>query len=396
MVKIKEKIEASIMIASYLETLGFNNGQWEFNYQNSYIKNLDDFIKINSVLQNHFLVLGGISHINIKDWNSSDDTIMIIATAKAVNSDDNYNSNNNYNTDNNYKKKYLDCYDLLHEEKRVSGINTLNTLKLLKKGYDINTLPSDDTMGGNGASMRTGPIGIKYHKNYEKVIEESIKASRLTHNYYLGYLGGMVTSLFTSFAINDIPIHLWVDKLLELHNQGIIEKYYPKEHKIEDLEDFINYWRRYKETRINKLKYKNTLNTFIYPIERFEYLLGYFPDSRIKRMIAQGESLRNFDFRWDRIGSTGLDSCIYAYDCLLASIYSKNSKIIDLNNYDFSWECFATLVAIHPGDNDTTAAIGGTWYGAIVGFRDIDRERMKELEFYKELEQVSNKLYESF
>ena len=383
MVKIKEKIEASIMIASYLETLGFNKGQWEFNYQSSYIRSLNEFITVSSILQHHFLILGGISHINIKDWFSSDDTIMIIATAKAVSSDFNY------------KNKYLDCYDLLHEEKRVSGINTLNTLKLLKKGFDINTLPSDDSMGGNGAAMRTGPIGIKFHKNYEKVIEESIKASRLTHNYYLGYLGGMITGLFTSFAINDVPLHLWVDKLLELHNNGIIKKYYPKEHKLEYLEDYMNYWKRYKETRMSKLKYKNTLNSFIFPIERYDYLLGYFPDDRIKKMVSKGISLKNFDFRWDRMGSTGLDVCIFAYDCLLASIYTKNSKIIELNNYDINWECFATLVTIHSGDNDTTAAIGGTWYGAITGFRDIDKNRMKELEFYKELEQVSDKIFES-
>ena len=33
MVEINEKIEASLMISSYLETIGFNNGQWEFNYK---------------------------------------------------------------------------------------------------------------------------------------------------------------------------------------------------------------------------------------------------------------------------------------------------------------------------------------------------------------------------
>jgi ADP-ribosylglycohydrolase len=50
------------------------------------------------------------------------------------------------------------------------------------------------------------------------------------------------------------------------------------------------------------------------------------------------------------------------------------------------------LVAIHPGDNDTTAAIGGTWYGALLGYHMIDKNRMEELEFYKELKKVSDKI----
>ena len=50
------------------------------------------------------------------------------------------------------------------------------------------------------------------------------------------------------------------------------------------------------------------------------------------------------------------------------------------------------LVAIHPGDNDTTAAVGGTWYGALCGFNTFDKEKLENLEFYEELKKVSNKL----
>ena len=46
-------------------------------------------------------------------------------------------------------------------------------------------------------------IGLIYYKetDLEKLIENSIIASRVTHNYTLGFLGGLVTALFTSFAI---------------------------------------------------------------------------------------------------------------------------------------------------------------------------------------------------
>ena len=55
-------------------------------------------------------------------------------------------------------------------------------------------------------------------------------------------------------------------------------------------------------------------------------------------------------------------------------------------------ETFITLVSIHPGDNDTTAAVGGTWFGALNGFNSFDTKRFKQLEFYEELNAVIKKL----
>jgi ADP-ribosylglycohydrolase len=51
-----------------------------------------------------------------------------------------------------------------------------------------------------------------------------------------------------------------------------------------------------------------------------------------------------------------------------------------------------TLVSIHPGDNDSTAAVGGTWIGALLGYDIFDKNRIKELEFYDMLKEVSKKL----
>ncbi len=391
MVKINEKIEASLMLASYFETVGFKNGSWEFNYQ---IKTdtLNKYSTIWNTLLHHYLVLGGPSNIDISNWNASDDTIMILATANGV---------INGGGEANYKKEYIDYFDLLNDEKRASGLNTIDTLKLLKRGLGIKTLPINSNMGGNGAAMRTSPIGIFWYKNIEKVIEESIIASRLTHNYYLGFLGGMVTALFTSFAMANIPVWKWVEELIKLYNNKTIHKYYPPEHKIDDLAEFIGYWKRYQETRINKLKYKNTIDTFIFPNDRTEYLLGYYPNPKIKSMVIKGDSLKNLSWDWNHIGSTGLDVCIYAYDCLLMSIQSNQSsqsgqstnlKSIDLDNITYSWDVFMTLVSIHPGDSDTTASIGGAWFGALNGYGGFDEKRIKQLEFYKELKKVSDKL----
>lgn len=377
MKNIKEKIEASLMLSSYFETIGFKNGSWEFNYRYN-IKTIHEYTSIMSTLLNHYLILGG-NMIDISGFNSSDDTILLIATAEAVIEGGGLEI---------YKKYYVDSYELLLDEKRASGEITLSSIKLLKQ----HKMPSiKETMGGNGAAMRTGSIGLRWYKDYDKVIEESIVASMLTHNYYIGFLGGMVVALFTSFAMNNIKPWKWVDSLLSLYDS--IKKYYPKEHNIEDLDDYMSYWKRYKETRLSKLKYKNSLDFFIFPEDRAEYLLGFSPIPKIKNMVMKGQRLNHLTNEWSMMARTGIDTCIYAYDCILMSLQSPNNKVLDFDNITYNFNTFMTLVCIHPGDNDTTAAIGGTWIGALLGYADVfDKSNLKKLEFYKELKKVSDKM----
>ena len=351
-----EKIEAGFMLASYLETIGFRNGIWEFNYGYK----LDNINRVNKVWLDmilDFFSLGGFTSLDISKWNASDDTIMLIATGKAI-----VNKTS-------YANEYLKILSLLEDKKRYSGENTLKSLNLLKRKQKI---PSTRNMGGNGAAMRTGPIGIKWHNNEEKIIEEAIKASIITHNYYIGYLGGVISALFSAYALNNIEPSLWVDKLLLLYNNKILHKYFPKDHDIELLDDYINYWKKYKEFKIDI-----THSTEYIPNNKhLNFLMSFNPNSKIQEYVKNKESLINKDdVIWNSLGITGVDSCIYAYDCLLNSF---------INN-KYNYEHFMINVAIHIGDNDTTACIGGFWFGLLQGYNNIDKTKMKQLEFYDEL-----------
>lgn len=385
MIEINKKIEACLMISSYLETVGFKNGNWEFNFGEK-IDSINMYINTWTYLLNEYFILGG-SSIDITGWNASDDTILMIATARSVIDD---------GKEENYKKYYINYSDELMKDKRFTGINTKNILLLLNKGYSIKTLEINSKMGGNGAAIRTSPIGIKWYKNIDKVIEESLIASKLTHNYYLGFLGGMITALFTAFAMNNIKPWKWCDELIKLYDNKIIEKYYIKDkrHDLNDLDYYIGFWKKYKETRISKLEYKNTSDNFISPSARIKFILG-FSSKSVTEQLNNGIGLNQLKIKWDAIGSSGLDSCIYAYDCLLLSMNTPGSRKLDFNNINYSWDSFMALVAIHPGDNDSTAAIGGAWYGALLGYQGIDLNRMKQLEFYKELKEVSDKIINS-
>lgn len=385
MVQLQEKIEAALMLSSYFETVGFKNAVWEFNY-NLEVYDIRKYINMLNTMVQQFLILGGASNINVKEWLASDDTILILAIGDAVLKG---------GGEENYIKSLVKYYDLLQDKRRVSGIVTLDIISKLKKGYKLKNIDVNSSMGGNGAAIRTGPIGIKWSNNIEKVIEQSILSSRLTHNYYLGFLGGMVSAIFTAFAINNIDPWLWCDELIALYNKKIIHKYYPTEagHNISDLDVYMGYWKRYKELRINKIKFKNTLDNCIFILDRIDFLLGFHPNEKIKEMTLKGQSLKELkNFNWNKIGATGLDACIYAYDCLLMSMTTPGSINLDMKNIIFSFDTFLTLVSIHPGDNDSTGAIGGFWYGALLGYNGIDKVRMKELEFYNELLEISKQL----
>ena len=78
---MENNIKASLCIGSYLDTLGFKDGMWEFNFGNDLNSLQKAILVMNEV--NNYLSLGG-ENIDISKWKASDDTIMMIATKDAV------------------------------------------------------------------------------------------------------------------------------------------------------------------------------------------------------------------------------------------------------------------------------------------------------------------------
>jgi len=373
------KIEAAIMIASYLDTIGFKNGQWEFNYfKTNNTQNINDAINTTFTIIHHFMSLGGFSNIDIKNWKASDDTLLIMATIKALIDGAN---------EHNFINRYIEIYDELIKEERGSGYQTKKSIDYLKKitkkekkSSYLDILPYDKNMGGNGAAIRTGPIGIFYANDLDKLISTSIMASRLTHNIPLGYLGGLISALFASYAYNNIDSWLWIDKLMELIKSKKIINYIhstdigTKHDK--DIYEYFSYWFKYKEDRYNDLIKFRGKSQFIFPNERFSALSEY---------VIDFDNRGKFNF-----GSSGLDSIIFSYDCFLMSIITNERFEIDIENVKYNSELFLFLLTLHSGDSDSTGAIGGFWYGALLGYNNFDIVKIKKIEFYKELKKLSD------
>jgi len=372
---ISDKIKTSLLLNSYLDTLGFKNTEWEFNFG---FKNNTNPLQANVIwlhLIHNYYALGG-SNIDISDWNSSDDTILTIATGEGCIKGGEIND-------------YIDAYQkklkLLEDPKRASGINTLNTLKKIIKLKNLEKIPYLESMGGNGAAIRTSPIGLKFYKeeDIDKLIKQSIDSSRITHNYTMGFLSGLVTALFTSYAIRDIPVERWSELLIKLKESNKIEKYMKNTNIntkfLEDQKDFWAKWYQYNEKRLKNIN-KKTSDKYLYPLDRIDDMKDYFPGLKFDKDQV------NYNY-W---GSSGVGAVILAYDSLLLSKYfdkKENKHLISLDSLIF-------FSALHFGDNDSTGAIAGSWYGALQGTqynKDLN-EKFNQLEFYDDIIKLSEKI----
>jgi ADP-ribosylglycohydrolase len=362
--KTKDNLKKLLFIASYCETLGFNNSKWEFNNfgsKNYFIGNPIDFALISSFIVDHYNYLGG-KNIDISKWNASDDTILLLATTRALNNEETLGETN-------YVKELLKVKKYLFEDERVSGINTLNMLKVIEKNKDSKNnlyLNYNEKGGGNGAAIRTAPIGIAF-SDEKTIIRESFMNSIQTHNQILGYMGGISVALITYFANKEINPYEWFDKLIELEKiidkklQEIIEKNSESDYE-KYKKNGYTFWNKikdYNDYRVKKIKKRNYQDTK----DRYEYLF---------KLLRPGNTGKKDVF----LGASGLEVVILSYEAILLSCNPETKKI----NFD----SLINYGVLHAGDNDSTGAIVGAWYGAYKK-KIPDNIQVKQLEFYEEL-----------
>ncbi len=329
---------------------------------------------VNNNISTDYFYNGGYQNLNYNELLASDDTILLIATTKAL---------INNGGEENYIKEYLNIlnkYYIKDNDKRYFGYQTIESLTYLNKFTKSNkknesfikNMTVSKKMGGNGAAIRTATIGIKYYNNINKIIEESLIASRITHNYYIGYLGGVVSAIFTSWAYQKIDPLLWINKLIELYENKTINENINLDNDAE-IDDYFYNWIKYKEIRFDNLI---KTHNFIQALSAFDIIAQFNPE------------YTSNNFSYNQVGSSGLDSVIFAYDALImSSIKPYNGK--------FNFDSLIYFGCLHIGDSDSTGAILGAWYGAYNGFNNIDKSIINKMEFSQELLDISNKLYKT-
>lgn len=340
------------------DTIGYRNGIWEFNY----IKT-DAITEINKNLLYQFIydfiALGGINNINLENWLVSDDTILHMAIGNAILMSD-YDD-----IINNSKKELIKSYDeALH---RHIGMTTKNSLELLKNS-DKNII-YDVSGGGNGCAMRTLCIGLAYYgeNNRKKLIDISVKTSKITHVNVIGYLGGLVGALFTAYAIENKPIEQWCFSLVELLESKNIKTYINLDSfdEMRDYGEFVSAWKKYISVRFINGK-KQTQKMFYNLSWRQNFFMTEF-----KSYIYDS-----------RLGGNGYTATIFSYDCLLTA--------------GDNWEALIFYSILNIGDSDTVGAIACGWYGILYGTENVPNKNLEWLEYKNELIEMGKKFYSKY
>ena len=370
MTSLEDRYIATLVLHAVGDTLGFKNGEWEFNYGQKKVG-----LEMTLELLYDFISLGGISDINLKGWNVSDDTMFHLGVAESLIA---------INIKNDLEPLYKDMIEnfigIVNDMIATAGVKDRwigkttrqSITKIHKTKQDARRWSYDSESGGNGGAMRTSCIGLAFNgkENRDKLIEIAVTSTKITHNSPIGWLGGLTSALFTAFAIEGINLHEWAFLMLELVESDKVRKYLNPEspsydEEQEDYEEYVRYWKRYLDMRFvdgNPITTRSHTNI----IYRSKYHFTNFTQGT--RGIVPGDS--------------GYSATIMAYDSLL-----------DCNS---SWETLIIYSAIHWGDSDTVGCIAASWFGAIHGFKNIPSSNLEHLEYKKELYNAGKKLYAKF
>ena len=378
---MEERIYSVLILHALGDTIGFKNGDWEFNYDD--MSKLEVLDYVNELIY-EFIELGGVNGIDLKGWHVSDDTFLHLAIGrsmlkfkKKINEPFILDIKRNIQQEairmqNEKEGKYKAENNEIDSNNvnRYMGVTTQIEIMKFTKKYDARFGKYDSFSGGNGAAMRSLVIGLCLHdeKNRELMSDLSVVSSQITHNNAIGYLAGFTAALFTALAITNVPIKKWVYILLDYLKSDTLKKYLSLDNldQIHDHNMYIRYWQKYIDTKFDAKKEPIRNRSYSNPMHR----IRYFHDNFHKDDISY------------QIGGSGFLCMIMAYDAVL--------------DCDGKWEKLIVYAILHSGDSDTIGAVAGGLYGAVYGMGDVPLHMLEHLERKKEIEKLARDIYKKY
>lgn len=361
-ISIKEKCQAGLVLHGLGDTIGFKNGEWEFNYH----KQVNYAFTLEIVYE--FIQLGGINQINLDGWIVSDDTILHMMIGEIVINHGNKSANELIKITEDMLIKTARSKQL---DDRAPGNATIHAINEIESGLRMKQRLYDSNQGGSGVSMRNPVIGMRFYgeKNRDKLIEVALVTGLATHKGAIGFLGGIVSALFTAFGMEGVNLYEWGDKMLAIIKSDKVKKMaasYLEQSAMSDFQNdydiFVNKWTRYLNEKFNNGKpvENKAMRNLVYRMRYYHDMFGYYKS------------------KFANPGGGGDDSVIIAYDAL-----------IDAGD---KWETLVFYSMLHMGDSDTTGCLAGCWYGVLYGFNNIPPNNLKYLEFKNKLMEMGDKL----
>jgi len=383
---MNKNYNALFLLHSLGDIIGYNNNEWDLNNtSNVYFEIVNEYIY-------KFIAMGGINGLDISKKYSSKCSFFHLCFANTIlkyenkinNKFINILKNNLISTNNKLisfeEKKIKNKYKNIIARQYSSHNQISISIHKFTDTKDISYLKYDENTNDNSCAVHSLCLGLCFYgvKNRDLLIINSIKMNKVTHNSPIGFLGGLTTALFVSFAIEGINIHKWPFELIKILKSDTVKKFIDKDN-LEEYSDYLSYihfWNKYI-----KIRFKNNkvifLKSFSNPILRLQSYYSLF-EAFEKPKPHNG------------LGNNGYSSVIIAYDALLDC--SKNwEKLI---TYSSLYPSFGNFKG--PNGNIATGAIAGGLYGILYGFGDVPVNLLDNIENKKELINISNKIFNKF
>jgi ADP-ribosylarginine hydrolase len=380
---------ASLILGAFGDTLGYRNGQWEFCYKTDQI-------------HREFNDLGGLKALNLAPYKVSDDTILHLATVRALIEGKSQGKEDDLvNTSKHFTKSFYG--DMVG---RAPGTTTGRSMAMLKRGQRPAFSLANKTCGG---AMRASAIGLRYHREdqLEDLIWCSIEYCCLTHNGPMAYMGSFLNALFTSYAINKIPANQWMK--LAIETKSAVVKYIKTRDDADQHMDYLDWIYEFLQV-YQDFRFPEIIEDEDEHEIEWDSTYPYFPESYIECTEYMDETYEALSLEpngskpW--AGSGGLAASMIAYDALLFAIYANpkftkeiheqiyaDQKRVEQSYYESTWYHAVMAGMLHAGDNDSTGIIIGGWYGALFGARGVTKNQIEELEYLDEMFNLADQLH---
>jgi len=131
----------------------------------------------------------------------TDDTSMAICLAESL-LEKGFDQKDQYQK---YKKWFYEGYSTPFGDKSYGvGQHTLRVFIEQTEDNIPTTITHNHKAGGNGALMRCAPIGIRYNKDINQLVQNSIKSALVTHNNHISAWSCVILNLCISYALQEI------------------------------------------------------------------------------------------------------------------------------------------------------------------------------------------------
>jgi ADP-ribosyl-[dinitrogen reductase] hydrolase len=114
-----------------------------------------------------------------------------------------------------YKKWLMEGYATPFGDKAYGvGQNTLRQLLTVDPDNLPTKLEHKENQGGNGALMKCSPIGLRYYKDENELVEKTIASAIITHNNEIAVWCCIAHNLFISYSLKGYSKETFIERFL--------------------------------------------------------------------------------------------------------------------------------------------------------------------------------------